>query len=371
MLSRCCKGAAAIGTAVAIMLGLGDGKFMCTAAAYAYGASVKKSDFVGFILDKETLYLLIPLITLFLLVTGMNTYQYLPKLVLGIKSVFKSLLLKFGFNKGTGNDELDKIIEAAGYRYDSEQDIFYSHMNAWQRNFGYCRLYDEACAPLGMIVDSEPFCFDYEGRKWLIEIWKGQYDMTTGCEIGIYNTSGPNLNIPGGFNGTFYHCVDNSERLDMSCVLKKDGKPLFTRNEKHWWLTGFVLGEFSEPEQLTMEVTITLKDRIMCNVFVNELIKAGYSSKEIKIDNNTVSFEFDKPHLPQPVTRTEETDRIIQKKNKLLCDLYKDITKSSVDLIDKINKVKEQNPEIYNKIRDMGKCRKVFEAFNSIKEFLK
>lgn len=369
MLSSCCKGVAALCTVVSIMLG--PDRFMCTTTAHAYGTNAGKSDLAGFIFDKGTLYLLIPLMVLIVLFTGMNTYQYIPKLISGFGTVIRRILSALGFNKGIGNADLDSIIESAGYRYDPEQDIFYSHMNAWQRNFGYCRLYDEACAPAGMIVDCEPFYFNYEGKKWLIEIWKGQYDMTTGCEIGVYNTSGPGLNIPGVFNGTFYNCVSNSERLNMSCVLKKDGIPLFTRTDKHWWLTGFVLGEFSEPEQLSMDITITLKDHIMCNAFVKELLKAGYSKGEVKIEKNTVRFEFNKPHLPQPITRTETTDRIIQMKNKLLCDIYQDITKTSVDMLDKFNEIKEHNPEMYDKIMDMGKCRKVFEAFESIKEFLK
>jgi len=58
--------------------------------------------------------------------------------------------------EGTGNDELDKAIEIAGYSYDPKQDIFYSTMDPWQRDIGYCRLYDELAAPLGMIIDCEP-----------------------------------------------------------------------------------------------------------------------------------------------------------------------------------------------------------------------
>ena len=68
---------------------------------------------------------------------------------------------------------LDKGIEIAGYGYDSEQDIFYCNMDAWQRNMGYSRLYDEATAPLGMILDCEPIYFKYGGKRWLVELWKG------------------------------------------------------------------------------------------------------------------------------------------------------------------------------------------------------
>ena len=38
--------------------------------------------------------------------------------------------------EGTGNDELDRAIEMAGYAYDPKQDIFYSTLDPWQRDIG-------------------------------------------------------------------------------------------------------------------------------------------------------------------------------------------------------------------------------------------
>ena len=76
------------------------------------------------------------------------------------------------FLEGTGNDELDKAIEIAGYSYDQRQDIFYSTMDPWQRDIGYCRLYDELAAPMGMIIDCEPIHFEYLGKRmddWFVE----------------------------------------------------------------------------------------------------------------------------------------------------------------------------------------------------------
>ena len=72
-----------------------------------------------------------------------------------------------------------------------------------------------------MIIDCEPIYFRYKGKKWLIEFWKGQYGMTTGGEVGIYYTTGPDLNIPGLFNGTFYKCVNDEDRIDMSFAFRK------------------------------------------------------------------------------------------------------------------------------------------------------
>ena len=62
-------------------------------------------------------------------------------------------------------EELNQELKPFGFAYEPYQDIFYSIMYPWQREVGYCRLYDEACAPLSMIIDSEPIKFNYDGRK--------------------------------------------------------------------------------------------------------------------------------------------------------------------------------------------------------------
>jgi len=287
-----------------------------------------------------------------------------------IKSENKTVTWRNGgqFNtipEGTGNEELDKIIAAAGYSYDPKQDIFYSTLNPWQRDIGYCHLYDELAAPLGMIIDCEPIHFDYLEKKWMIGFWKGQYDLVTGAEIGVY-TKAADLNFLGLLKGTYYECVSNSELLKMSYTLKKNGKPLFKREGKHWWLTGFKLGEFSEPSELTMDITITLHNIAMRDAFVNGLWKAGYPLDGFTRNGATVSFTFATPHTPPPITRTPSTDRIIQKKNELLCKTYQDITGASNNLRDKVKAIEEQAPKMYSKVLKIGKSKKIYEIFRSL-----
>jgi hypothetical protein len=255
---------------------------------------------------------------------------------------------------------IDKGIEMAGYEYDAEQDIFVCNMNPWQRNMGYSRLYDEAMAPFGMIVDCEPIYFEYNNKIWLVELWKGQYDLNTGCEIGVYTVDKPLLNIPEVYKYMFYNCASDTERLTMSFTLKKNGKILFSRDERHWWLAGFKLGEYSEPSELTMNVNITFKNNVMRDAFISGLIDAGYLENEYVVNGNTLGLTFDKPHTPQPITRIEETDKIIQKKNKILCDRYNDIAKVYDNFTDKINGIKKQAPDIYAEIIDKAALRTHF-----------
>lgn len=266
----------------------------------------------------------------------------------------------FNLPQSTGDRELDKALALAGYAYDPQQDIFISTKNPWQRNVGYCRLYDEAAAPLGMIIDCEPVYFEYRGEKWMIGIWKGQYDLVAGAEIGVYNNGFP-VNLPGIFQGTFYQTAKDEDCLKMAFTLRKNGKVLFTRKDVHWWLTGFVLGEFAEPSELTMEIEITLKDEEMRNAFVEAIKEIGYSSKELQITGNTVFFVFDKPRSPQPFTRTPITDGIIQQKNKFLCEKFQEITGPYNTFPEKLAAVQEQLPDMYRLVMNLGKSKQVFE----------
>lgn len=263
--------------------------------------------------------------------------------------------------------EFEQLLGSGGYAYDSEQGIFYSMLNAWQRNFGYCRLYDEAAAAAGMILDMEPVRFKYGGKKWLIEFWKGQYCLNTGGEIGVYYTKESDLFIPKLFKGTFYQCVSNSDRLDMSYVLLKNGKELFRRSGKHWWLSGFKPGEFSDPWELTMKIRIVFKDTKFCRNFVKALKKLGYQKREISVNGTTVEFLFDKPRSPQPVTRTEEIDWIIQKNNARICNRYQELTVNHRSWSDKLKAVQRKDPFLYESLINIGKTRQVFKAFDKLK----
>ena len=70
---------------------------------------------------------------------------------------------------------------------------------------------------------------------------------------------------------TFLYCRRRRSSVS-NLVLRKNQEFLFKRNDKHWWLTGFILGEFSEPCELTWGST-TLKDKLMLDAFVDALMQ--------------------------------------------------------------------------------------------------
>jgi len=253
---------------------------------------------------------------------------------------------------------LNKDLEPLGFAYNEEQDIFFSIMYAWQRKYGYCKAYDEAAPLLSMIIDCEPIYFKYNNKEWLIEFWKGQYGMTTGGEIGIYVANDANINR----SEIIYESIDDDDCIPLSYELIKNGQTIITRNNKHWWLTGFKLGEFSKPSQLVMNIEITFMDKQMKNAFIKGLLETGYKDDEISIKNDSVYLTFDKVHTQQPGTKTKLISYIMQIYNKHNCKAYNALTKNYPNTLDKLNFIRNMFPKLFMKAMKMGKTEKLFQS---------
>ena len=128
-------------------------------------------------------------------------------------------------------------INQAGFDYDNEQGIFYSMIDAWQHDYGYCRFYDECSAPLRMIFDCEPIYFNYNNKRWLIEFWKGQYGICTGVEVGVYASEITIYNERMDSKNIFYDKISPEEFLDISIVVRKNGEGIFERKDR--WCDSF------------------------------------------------------------------------------------------------------------------------------------
>lgn len=203
--------------------------------------------------------------------------------------------------------ELAKAVWRAGFTYDEEQDILKSRQDAWQRKFGYAYSYDvSAPATISAVIDCEPFFFVYNKKHWMIELWKGQYGLETGGEIGVYvdyrkdildTAMGARPHDPK--NGRLFGCATDEDQLEMSFTLYRNGRELFHRGpERHWWLTGFKWGVLSKPEDLKMKLRIRFPASRMRGAFVAAAKKTGYDN--LNEDGTAVSFIFDRPKTFQP-----------------------------------------------------------------------
>lgn len=163
-----------------------------------------------------------------------------------------------------------EVILAAGFRYDKNQQIFYSEDQSWQRNFGFTPLYDAAAAFTGMYYDTMRLKFNYVDKDWMIQIWKGRYGITTGGEMGIYYKD-PDQ------EENFYNCVPDEDMITMSFALYKGDELYMTRGpEPHWWLTGFKLFDMIAPGDLTMHASFFMDDAGMADALEESLVDLGF-----------------------------------------------------------------------------------------------
>lgn len=210
-----------------------------------------------------------------------------------------------------------KDFSAMGFSYDSKNDLFYATKNAWQKNFGYTRLYDLFAPLFSMTIDTEPVKFNYNNKNYLLCFWKGQYGITTGAEIGIYVTKDKEIN-----KNTLYLPVSDEENMEMSFVLLKNNQEIMRRSESHWWLAIFKLGMYSKPKELMMDIKLKFPNTEMLEAFLDSFKKIGYKDKHYKVVNNTFIFRFKKPKTKKVWTRCFLIDKIASHNNKRNVKLY-------------------------------------------------
>lgn len=229
---------------------------------------------------------------------------------------------------------LNQLVEPFGFCYLPAQDIITSRLDAWQKDFGYRSLYDKTAPHFHMIFDCEPVYFDYKGHTWLIEFWKGQYGINIGGEIGIYKAD--SLLTPDQYEQADFHGVSDPDFLPLSMKLKFKGTPLFSIRQLHWWLTGFRMGNYCEPENLIMDISMMFPNEEMLLSFTKSLKNLGYKADELCINCLMVSFPFSIPHTRQPRHTFRFHSRISQWMNQLLCKLYQYITRPFTCTMDRI-----------------------------------
>lgn len=165
------------------------------------------------------------------------------------------------------------VVKPFGYKYIPEWDVFSSRVDAWQRQFGYGTVYDRASVYFNMALHTLPIYFDYEGRTWLIQVWKGQYGICTGCELGLYHAN--ELVDESRRKDAIFQAVDNDEMMDLSAEFWRQGIRIASLNQRHWWLTAFDVGTFSRPSELSLDISIRFPNHEMKDTFYFSLLKQG------------------------------------------------------------------------------------------------
>ena len=169
------------------------------------------------------------------------------------------------------------------YIYNNDTDP-----NCAQRKYGYNSFYDSAASLIDFTIDTKKMKFNYDGKTYRIQLWKGQYisgDIgTVGGEVGIYTRDGENS------NADHFNCADESDELyqELTILWNEAGdgvyKAQLTRNyAKHWWCTGYVDGQLAnkrDSSTLRLLSRMTFKDEEQATAFAASLGNQGFTLVE-------------------------------------------------------------------------------------------
>ena len=186
-----------------------------------------------------------------------------------------------------------------GYRYSYKGDYYYTDdKNCWQKFFGFNFSYDWLAPLFLMEYDYVRVFFNYQGKDWMIQMWKGQYGLVFyGSEVGVYTK-------PEGKESAtrfaHYAGADSSDFLKISNALYRKN---FSTGEydleyerpydDYWWNAGFVPGHLWDTtpcDELRTVSHITFKDAEMARLFTEGLTKCGF--KEAKTQDSVKQDTF-------------------------------------------------------------------------------
>lgn len=172
-----------------------------------------------------------------------------------------------------------------GFNFNYEELLVYTMVNVWMRDFGFTMFYDIFCytTPL-FFYNTRRIKFDYEGKEWMIQIWKGNYLVSNGAEVGIYSRE------PGSI-GTYYDCATDEQMMEMSMKLWHGDDLILERPKMlHWWLTGFKVSDRLYPaSSMTLEFSIDMMDEEMLNAFCEAVENHYRKDMTYTVDGLTVN----------------------------------------------------------------------------------
>lgn len=234
---------------------------------------------------------------------------------------------------------LDNLIKPFGYAYEATQDIFMTRQNAPQKLFGYTSAYDRSAPYFNMVYDYETIYFDYNNRTWLVEMWKGQYGINSGCELGIYYAD--EVVPPEKYASTLFKAAHDDDNLFITLKLnrhasakEKCSKRLGQIRQRHWWPCIFKMGLFSKPDELFVNTSIRFKDYAMLRSFIKSFTQT-LPSTFYKLNGRTVYFTFSKSERKYSFFR-KLVRRFSLTSCHLLCKWFNHLTKDFSTTGDKL-----------------------------------
>jgi hypothetical protein len=157
----------------------------------------------------------------------------------------------------------------------------------FQYIFGFNDLYDVFTWGVNVWADMFKCEFNYDGKDWRMQFWKGGYGMffATGGEIGIYTK-------PEDRAIEHYDAPARSDWLYLTYTMYNRGEELYTRPSPYlisdegpyWWAPGYKILSLctdfmSSPRtNVVMDATIEFKDEEMAKLFIGCLKEKGFKA---------------------------------------------------------------------------------------------
>lgn len=202
----------------------------------------------------------------------------------GTEEFYPGLLI----NTVTGecHNHNDMGIVGIGFNFNITEMVVYATVNCWMRDFGFCYMYDLLAnsMPVFFNYNTRRFKFDYNGLEYMIQIWKGNYTVANGGEVGVYCRDKSKF-------GSYYDCANDEQMLEMSMQILHGDKMLVNKPlQLHWWVNGFNLGtRMYLPESLTMNFSIVMTDEEMLNAFCQAIDNHYMHDVTYTVDGLTVN----------------------------------------------------------------------------------
>lgn len=180
----------------------------------------------------------------------------------------------------------DMGIVGIGFNFNITEMVVYATVNCWMRDFGFCYLYDVIAnsMPVFFNYNTRRFKFEYNGLEYMIQIWKGNYTVANGGEVGVYTRDKSKF-------GSYYDCANDEQMLQMSMQILHGDKVLVNKPmQYHWWINGFNLGtRMYIPSSLTMKFSIVMTDEEMLNAFCEAIDNHYMHDVTYTVDGLTVN----------------------------------------------------------------------------------
>lgn len=189
----------------------------------------------------------------------------------------------FGASQSAFATDVTGCITELPYEYNEDGDFYY--LNDENYDYSYNHFYDEVAPAAGMFIDEVQIPFEYEGKKWLIQLWKGQYGMILlGSDIAVMTAD----KTADGLEDYSFVTDDDRLEIKLQCSRKNgtEFEELFSFDSaKHCFANGYSKGkltDYTSPlSELKTYAEITFKSEEMAILFANGLDNAGFHKREV------------------------------------------------------------------------------------------